>query len=111
MSVVSSDADNVYITVLTAAGIRARTSTSSSARGEEGAEKKLLRAGASKVVCPYAIGGAGIANAILRPAVVDFIELVTRREHLETADGGGPRRGRVPARRGTVLETWPPDTA
>jgi voltage-gated potassium channel len=35
------------------------------------------------VVSPYTIGGAGIANAILRPAVVDFIDLVTQREHLE----------------------------
>ena len=80
VSVVSSDADNVYIT-LTAAGMRPDLYIVVRA-GEEGAEKKLLRAGASKVVCPYAIGGAGIANAILRPAVVDFIELVTRREHL-----------------------------
>ncbi len=81
VSVVSSDAENVYIT-LTAAGLRPDLYIVVRA-GDEGAEKKLLRAGASKVVCPYAIGGAGIANAILRPAVVDFIELVTRREHLE----------------------------
>jgi voltage-gated potassium channel len=81
VSVVSSDADNVYIT-LTAAGLRPDLYIVARA-GDESAERKLLRAGASKVVCPYAIGGAGIANAILRPAVVDFIELVTRREHLE----------------------------
>jgi len=81
VSVVSSDADNVYIT-LTAAGLRPDLYIVVRA-GDEGAEKKLLRAGASKVVCPYVIGGSGIANAILRPAVVDFIELVTRREHLE----------------------------
>jgi voltage-gated potassium channel len=81
VTVVSSDADNVYIT-LTAAGLRPDLYIVARA-GDEGAERKLMRAGASKVVCPYAIGGAGIANAILRPAVVDFIELVTRREHLE----------------------------
>ncbi len=81
VSVVSSDADNVYIT-LTAAGLRPDLYIVARA-GDENAERKLLRAGASKVVCPYVIGGAGIANAILRPAVVDFIELVTRREHLE----------------------------
>ena len=81
VSVVSSDADNVYIT-LTAAGLRPDLYIVARA-GDEGAERKLMRAGASKVVCPYAIGGAGIANAIIRPAVVDFIELVTRREHLE----------------------------
>jgi voltage-gated potassium channel len=81
VSVVSSDADNVYI-VLTATGIRPDLYIVARA-GEEGSEHKLLRAGASKVVSPYAIGGTGIANAILRPAVVDFIDLVTRREHLE----------------------------
>ncbi len=81
VSVASSDADNVYIT-LTAIGLRPDLYIVARA-GEAGSEKKLLRAGASKVVSPYAIGGTGIANAILRPAVVDFIELVTRREHLE----------------------------
>ncbi|HWR97005.1 MAG TPA: potassium channel protein [Candidatus Methanoperedens sp.] len=81
VTVVSSDADNVYIT-LTACGLRPDLYIVARA-GDEAAERKLLRAGASKVVCPYAIGGTGIANAILRPAVVDFIELVTRREHLE----------------------------
>lgn len=81
VSVVSSDADNVYIT-LTAAGLRPDLYIVARA-GDESAERKLLRAGASKVISPYAIGGVGIANAILRPAVVDFIELVTRREHLE----------------------------
>jgi voltage-gated potassium channel len=79
--VASSDADNVYIT-LTAIGLRPDLYIVARA-GEAGSEQKLLRAGASKVVSPYTIGGTGIANAILRPAVVDFIELVTKREHLE----------------------------
>ena len=81
VSVASSDADNVYIT-LTATGLRPDLYIVARA-GESGSEQKLLRAGASKVVSPYTIGGTGIANAILRPAVVDFIELVTKREHLE----------------------------
>ena len=49
----------------------------------EHAEKKLLRAGANKVVSPYVIGGARVAQAVLRPTVVDFIELATRTQHLE----------------------------
>jgi voltage-gated potassium channel len=54
------------------------------ARAEgELAEEKLLRAGASRVVTPYAIGGAKVAMAVLRPAVVDFIELATGSEHLD----------------------------
>jgi voltage-gated potassium channel len=81
VTVASSDADNVYIT-LTASGLKPDIYIVARA-GESGSETKLIRAGASKVVSPYTIGGTGIANAILRPAVVDFIELVTKREHLE----------------------------
>ena len=81
VAVASSDADNVYI-VLTASGLRKDLYIVARA-GEAASEQKLLRAGATKVVSPYTIGGTGIANAILRPAVVDFIELVTKREHLE----------------------------
>jgi voltage-gated potassium channel len=81
VAVASSDADNVYIT-LTASGLRSDLYIVARA-GEAGSEQKLIRAGAMKVVSPYTIGGTGIANAILRPAVVDFIELVTKREHLE----------------------------
>ena len=47
------------------------------------AEAKLRRAGASRVVSPYAIGGTKVAMAVLRPAVVDFIELATGTEHLD----------------------------
>jgi voltage-gated potassium channel len=35
------------------------------------------------VVSPYQIGGVRLAQAVLRPTVVDFIELATRTEHLE----------------------------
>jgi voltage-gated potassium channel len=81
VTVASSDADNVYIT-LTASGLKPDIYIVARA-GEAGSETKLMRAGAAKVVSPYTIGGTGIANAILRPAVVDFIELVTKREHME----------------------------
>jgi voltage-gated potassium channel len=81
VSVVSTDSDNVYIT-LTARGLSSTIYIVARA-GEEGSEKKLLRAGADKVVSPYIIGGSQMANAILRPTVVDFIELVTQSEHLE----------------------------
>ena len=72
---VSSDADNVYIT-LTARGLRpdifilARSSN-------EGSETKLKRAGATKVVSPYYIGGKRMAQVLLRPTVVDFIDIAT----------------------------------
>jgi voltage-gated potassium channel len=50
---------------------------------EEGAEQKLLRAGADSVVSPYYIGGLRIAHSLLKPAVVDFIEFATKSGNLE----------------------------
>jgi voltage-gated potassium channel len=44
---------------------------------------KLRRAGASRVVSPYNIGGHRVAQAVLRPNAMDFIELATRTGHLE----------------------------
>lgn len=80
ITAVTSDTDNVYIT-LTARGLNPQLFILARA-GEEGAEKKLMRAGASKVISPYTIGAARMAHAILRPSVVDFIELATARENL-----------------------------
>lgn len=36
-----------------------------------------MRAGASRVVCPYLIGGRRMAQVIRRPTVVDFIDDTT----------------------------------
>lgn len=80
ITAVTSDTDNVYIT-LTARGLNPKLFILARA-GEEGAEKKLMRAGASKVISPYTIGASRMAQAILRPSVVDFIELATASEHL-----------------------------
>jgi voltage-gated potassium channel len=79
--VVTSDTENVYIT-LTARGLNPDLYILARS-GEEGSEIKLRRAGANKVVSPYVIGGSRMAQAILRPNVVDFIEIATGREHLE----------------------------
>jgi voltage-gated potassium channel len=81
ITAVTSDTDNVYIT-LTARGLNPELFILARA-GEEGSEKKLMRAGASKVISPYTIGANRMAQAILRPSVVDFIELATTSEHLE----------------------------
>jgi voltage-gated potassium channel len=81
VTVAASDADNLYIT-MSARLLNERLFIVARAEGEE-AEQKLLRAGASRVVAPYAIGGSKVAQAVLRPNVVDFIELATKTEHLE----------------------------
>jgi voltage-gated potassium channel len=81
ISVVTSDSENVYIT-LTARGLNPDLYILARS-GEEGTELKLKRAGANKVVSPYAIGGMRMAQSILRPSVVDFIEIATASEHLD----------------------------
>ncbi len=81
VSVVTSDTENVYIT-LTARGLNPDLYILSRA-GEEGSDIKLKRAGANKVISPYHIGGSRMAQAILRPNVVDFIEIATGRDHFD----------------------------
>jgi voltage-gated potassium channel len=81
ITAVTSDTENVYIT-LTARGLNPDLFILARA-GEEGSEKKLKRAGASKVISPYIIGASRMAQAILRPSVVDFIEIATAGENLE----------------------------
>ncbi len=81
ISVLSSDADNLYV-VLSARGLNPKLRIVARA-SEEGAEKKLIRAGADNVVSPYHIGGLRIAHTLLKPAVVDFIEFATRSGNLE----------------------------
>jgi len=81
ISVVSSDTENVYIT-LTARGLNPDLYILARS-GEAGSELKLQRAGANKVVSPYHIGGSRMAQAILRPNVVDFIEIATGRGHID----------------------------
>jgi voltage-gated potassium channel len=81
VTVAASDADNLYIT-MSARLLNERLYIVARAE-DEGAETKLIRAGANRVVSPYVIGGQRVAQAVLRPSVVDFIELATRSEHLD----------------------------
>lgn len=81
ISVVTSDTENVYIT-LTARGLNPDLYILARS-GEEGSDIKLKRAGANKVVSPYIIGGTRMAQSILRPNVVDFIEIATGSDHLD----------------------------
>lgn len=80
ITAVTSDAANVFI-ILTARGINPDLFIMARA-SEEGAEVKLIRAGANKVVSPYTIGATRMAQAILRPSVVDFIDIATGRKNI-----------------------------
>ncbi len=81
ISVVNKDSENVFI-VLTARDLNkdllifARASTA-------GSEKRLSKAGADRIVSPYAIGAIRIAHNIVRPTVTDFLELALSGEGME----------------------------
>ncbi len=74
IAVVSSDADNVFIT-LTARGLNPGLFILARSSGTLGSDTKLMRAGASKVISPYYIGARRMAQLIVRPTVIDFIDL------------------------------------
>lgn len=74
IAVVSSDAENVYIT-MTAKDLNHDLFVMGRSSGKRGADTKLLRAGADKVISPYYIGARQMANMVLRPTVIDFLDL------------------------------------
>ena len=83
VTAVRSDAHNVFIT-LTAKDLRpdifvlSRTSDTNN-------EKKLLRAGATRVVAPYQIGGRRMAQVLKSPTVIDFIDTALMNTSLDLA--------------------------
>jgi voltage-gated potassium channel len=100
VSVVNTDTENLFI-VLTARGLNKDLYIVARA-GDEGSEHKLMRAGANRVSSPYHIGGMQMAQAVIRPAVMDFLELATQSEHLDlqmeelTIEQGSRFDGRTP---------------
>jgi voltage-gated potassium channel len=99
VTALDSDAANVFVT-LTARGIApgllvvARATTPS-------AEDKLVRAGADRVITPTEIGGRRMASMVMRPRVVDFLDVVAGGQRTElkmeemTLSAGDPYVGRT----------------
>jgi len=92
VAAVSSDADNLYLT-LTGRTLRRDLFIVARARIAS-SEDKLLRAGADRVVNPQAIGGARMAAFVLQPHVTEFLDVVMhgtdveyRLEEVELAAG------------------------
>lgn len=83
IAAVGTDAENVYA-VLTARGLAPNLFIVGRAENED-AERKLMRAGANRVVSPYQIGATQMAQTALRPAVVDFVQLATSSGSLDLA--------------------------
>jgi voltage-gated potassium channel len=94
-----SDAENLYIT-LSARSQRADLMIVARASTRE-AERKLLLAGADRVVQPYASAGTEMAKLALKPQVAAFLELISsyagpdlRLEEIQITDDS-PHAGRT----------------
>jgi len=80
VTALTTDADNVFVT-LSARFANASLRIITRAQ-QASSESKLRRAGASRVVCPQAIGANRMAQVVLRPAVVDFTEMAQTGDEL-----------------------------
>jgi voltage-gated potassium channel len=83
VTAVRSDANNVFIT-LTAKDLRPDIFVLSRASDVKN-EAKLIKAGASRVVSPYLLGGRRMAEVLKRPTVVDFIDIAMANRKLGLA--------------------------
>ena len=81
VTAISSDADNVFIT-LTAKELRPDVFILSRAADLRN-EKKLLRAGATRVVSPYSMGGSRMAQILKKPTVIDFLDTALKSRDLD----------------------------
>lgn len=73
----TTDASNIYV-VLTARSLNPALKIIARA-SEEDAEKHMRTAGADQVVSPYGFAGFRIAQAFLRPHVINFLEVALQR--------------------------------
>jgi len=109
----SNDADNVF-TVLTARELNPDLFIVSRAIDDK-ADLKLLKAGANKTVSPNEIGGVRMASLVLRPAVVSFLDVITRAGGVtidleevvigksSSLDGVSLAEARIPERTGLIV--------
>ena len=75
VAALATDADNLFV-LLSAKGLNRRIYVAARA-AEESAEEKMRRAGADAVFAPYSITGHRLAQALLRPHVVQFLDFTT----------------------------------
>ena len=75
VSAISSDAENVYVT-LSAKVLNPALHVAVRASDEQ-AEEKLRRAGATTVLTPYTYIGHRLAQSLLRPHVVSFLDVAS----------------------------------
>ena len=73
ITVLPKDADNLYV-ILNARELAPKITIITRSEDEAG-EKRLLRAGADKVVSPHRMGGLKIAEGVLKPFVTEFFDV------------------------------------
>ncbi len=78
---IDKDADAVFVAV-TAKSINPNLFIIARASSQEVASK-LEKVGVERVALPYKIGGYHMANIALRPAVVDFLDVIVDSKHQE----------------------------
>jgi len=81
VTVLSSDADNVF-TTLSAKTLNPGIFVVARAIDDQ-TEPKLMKAGANRVVKPYELGGVRMAEILLKPGVMDFIDVVASNNKID----------------------------
>jgi voltage-gated potassium channel len=76
IAALATDADNVFV-ILSVKTLNPRLTVVTRA-SEEDAEEKLRRAGADTVLSPYSIAGHRLAQALMRPHVVQLLDFAGR---------------------------------
>ena len=81
VAVLPTDAQNLF-TTLSAKVLNPNVFVVTRAIEDE-TEKKLRHAGANRIVKPYEIGASRMVNLLLRPTVVDFIDIVASKKGVD----------------------------
>ncbi len=76
VTALATDAENLFV-LLSAKGLNPKIFVAARA-AEEGAEAKMRRAGADAVFAPYSLTGHRLAQSLLRPHVVQFLDFTTK---------------------------------
>jgi voltage-gated potassium channel len=99
---VDSDAENIFIT-LTARELRSDIMIIARASAED-SEKKLLRAGADRVISPYKTSGAAMARVAMHPQVAGAVDVADyRMEEIDASVGCDGVGKTIDAVRGTSV--------
>lgn len=76
IAALSTDTDNLFL-ILSARSLNSNLSIVARAI-EENSLKKMRKAGADHVISPDIIGGSRMASMILRPAIIDFLDIICK---------------------------------